>query len=88
MVMADGFLRFRQQTSKDAPHGAFFISVGHFVGHLFGAWLALPGHAQNKVRAYCSPAFAIFVVSLSQMSKFLANLTTVLIVGRSAGSSS
>jgi hypothetical protein len=27
MVMADGFLRFRQQTSKDAPYGAFFIST-------------------------------------------------------------
>ena len=26
MVMADGFLRFRQQTSKDAPHGAVFVS--------------------------------------------------------------
>jgi hypothetical protein len=33
--MADGFHRFRQMPSKDAPYGASFISVGHFVGHFF-----------------------------------------------------
>jgi hypothetical protein len=38
-------LRFRQSTHKNAPSGAFFVSVGHSVCHCFGdGKVLLPGY--------------------------------------------
>ena len=57
------YLLARQALNKNAPLGAFFISVGHFVGHSLCNRLSLPAYEQITADAYCSPTFMTVVLS-------------------------
>jgi hypothetical protein len=76
----------RQRPHKNAPSGAFFISVGHLVGHFFkgsGTVIALfqSGSIDSSMTCYfiCKSAPSIIVVTVGAQLRLIGGAPVVIV---------